>query len=102
MALDPDRYFIIIRTCSATACRGRRATLSARDRLRQCPAATPSGDGKILQTLHWARSIPTCRAHRAVLRLGQTLAPQFRIPRRREGGAHLRRPYNGGWYKEQP
>ncbi len=80
-----------------------RLALPAGDRLRQCAGATPAGHGEIRHQKASARhrlvdgraaDVPLGRAlsrhgraHRAVLRLGQMLAPQFRVSRRREGGA---------------
>ena len=104
------------RTCSAMACRRRRAItpepyngprfplVTACDNVR---AATSAGDRKIRHQKASARhrlvdgraadlSLGRAlsrhgRAHRAILRLGQMLAPQFRVPRRRQGGADRRR-----------
>src|SRR5215475_15865912 len=87
----------------ATACRRRRATLSARDRLRQCPAATPSGDGKILQTFHWGalyadmveRIVPFCGS-------AKCSRHNFVFLEGVKAALTADAAFNNGWYKEKP
>ena len=114
-ALDPNKYFIIIpnmlgnglssspsntpepyngpRFPQVTACdnvRVQHRLVTEKFGIKQHPPRHRLVDGR-------AADLPLGRAlsrhdgpDRAVLRLGQMLAPQFRFPRGREGGAHRR------------
>ena len=111
MALDPSKYFIIIPNMFGNGLSSSPSNtpepytaprFPQRDRLRQRPRAAPAGDREVRHRAHPTghrlfdgrdADLPLGRAvsghggaHRALLRLGELLAPQLRLSRRSQSG----------------
>jgi homoserine O-acetyltransferase len=106
IALDPEKYFIIIPNMLGNSLSSSPSNMTPSDReirREEIAARHRLVDGGTTNISLGRTFSRHGRAHRAVLRVSQVLAPQLRVPRRREGAANGRRcAFNGGWYKDQP